>query len=143
MALYNPPCSSPTQDAGSPGPARHCELIWIVEREARREHALGVVIAVQRQADLLQVVLAVGASSRLAGRLDGGRTSADQEADDGDDHQQFDEGEASILGRSGTDVACQASIPSGSGRTGRAVGIIIRTPVDSNPMSNPNLADRL
>ena len=50
---------------------------------------------VDRQADLLEVVDALGAAGRLAGRLDGGQEQADQDGDDGDHHQQLDQGEPS------------------------------------------------
>ena len=51
----------------------------------------------QSQADLLQVVDALGAAGGLAGRLHGGQQQGDQDRDDGDDHQQLDQGEATAL----------------------------------------------
>ena len=52
------------------------------------------VVVVQCQADLLQVVRALHASGRFADLLHGGKQQADQDRDDGDDHEQFDEREA-------------------------------------------------
>jgi hypothetical protein len=48
---------------------------------------------VQRQADLLQVVLALGTRRGLADLLDRGEQQADEDGDDRDDHQQLDERE--------------------------------------------------
>ena len=47
-----------------------------------------------RQADLLEVVRALGPTGRLAGRLDGGQEQGDQDGDDGDHHQQLDQRES-------------------------------------------------
>jgi hypothetical protein len=49
---------------------------------------------VQGQADLLEVVLALGSRRRLADLLHGGQEQADEHRDDGDDHQQLDQREA-------------------------------------------------
>src|SRR5262249_12074145 len=54
-----------------------------------------VVVGVQGDADLLEVVLALGAGGGFADLLDGGQQQADQDGDDGDHDQQFDEGEGS------------------------------------------------
>jgi hypothetical protein len=51
------------------------------------------MIVVQGNSDLLQVVGALGAPCRLAGRLDGGQKQGDQDGDDGNDHQQFNQSE--------------------------------------------------
>jgi len=65
---------------------------------------------VQGQAELLQVVDALGATGRLAGRLHGRQEQGDQHADDGDDHQQLDQRETasnlphSLHGRTSADV---------------------------------------
>jgi hypothetical protein len=48
----------------------------------------------QPGADLFQVVLALGAVGRLADPLDGGQQQRDQDADDGDHHEQLDQREA-------------------------------------------------
>ena len=48
----------------------------------------------KRQAELLHVVLTLHAGGGLADLLDGGQQQADQDGDDGDHHQQLDEGEA-------------------------------------------------
>ena len=45
------------------------------------------------EADLLEVVDALGAAGRLAGRLDGGQQQGDQDGDDRDDDQELDQGE--------------------------------------------------
>jgi hypothetical protein len=52
---------------------------------------------VQRQADLVQVVLALEACGGLADLLDGGQEHADQDRDDRDDHQQLDQGEGTAV----------------------------------------------
>ena len=51
----------------------------------------------QGQADLLQVVGALDAPGRLACGLDGRQKQCDQDRDDGDDHQEFDQGEGATL----------------------------------------------
>ena len=59
----------------------------------------------RRQAELLEVVDALGAAGRLAGRLDGRQQQRDQDGDDGDDDEQLDQGEtpsASSHGRTET-----------------------------------------
>jgi hypothetical protein len=56
--------------------------------------AVGVVVVVGGQAELLEVVGALDAGGGLADLLDGGQQQADQDGDDGDDDEQFDEGEA-------------------------------------------------
>jgi hypothetical protein len=48
--------------------------------------------------ELLQVVLALHATGRLADLLDRGEEQPDQDGNDGDDDQQFDEGEPSAGG---------------------------------------------
>ena len=72
------------------------------------ERVVGVVVAVQGQADLLQVVDALGPPRRLACGLDGGQEQGDQDADDRDDHQELDQREgraASAGGRCGRATA--------------------------------------
>ena len=64
-----------------------------VRHHAGREAAVGVVVVVQRQAELLEVVLALGPVGRLADLLDGGQEQADQDRDDRDDDEQLDERE--------------------------------------------------
>ena len=44
--------------------------------------------------ELHQVVDALHPTRGLAGRLDGGQEQCDQDRDDGDDHQQLDQGES-------------------------------------------------
>src|SRR5262249_13844872 len=58
-----------------------------------------VVVVVKRQADLLQVVAALGPGGRFADLLDGGEEQSDQDRDDRDHHQQLDERETSTSGR--------------------------------------------
>jgi len=52
---------------------------------------------VQGQADLLEVVDALRPPGRLACGLDRRQQQRDQDGDDGDDHQQLDQGEAGAL----------------------------------------------
>src|SRR5262249_61357237 len=49
----------------------------------RGEGAIGALVVVQRQADLLEVVGALGAPGGLARRLGGGQQKGDQDRDDG------------------------------------------------------------
>src|SRR5262249_52840336 len=51
------------------------------------EHAVGVVVSVKGEADLLEVVGALDAVGRLADLLHGRQQQRDQHADDGDHHQ--------------------------------------------------------
>ncbi len=60
---------------------------------ARREVAAGVVVVQHSKADLLELVRALIAAGGFAGCLDGGEQQRDQDADDGNDNQQFDQGE--------------------------------------------------
>src|SRR5262249_11703848 len=69
----------------------------------RREAALRVVVVVQSQADLLQVVLALGPVGRLTHLLDGRQQQADEYSNDGDDDEQFNERE-SVTPESGHDA---------------------------------------
>ena len=82
-----------------------------MEGLAHGQAADGVDIVVGRQGELLEVVGALHAPGGLAGRLDGGQQQRDQDAGDGDDHQQFDQGEAAREGR--------AAIRIGHGETPR------------------------
>jgi len=52
------------------------------------------VIVVKGHAELLQLATALHASGGLADLLNGGQEQADQDGDDGDHHQQLDQGEA-------------------------------------------------
>ena len=55
------------------------------------KHAVRIVIVLRRQGELLQVVDATGPPGRLAGRLDRRQQQRDQDADNGNHHQQFDQ----------------------------------------------------
>ena len=66
-------------------------MLWAM-RQAQRERRNGLVIVVHRQADLLEVVDALGPAGRLAGRLHGRQEQGDQHGDDGDHHQQLGSG---------------------------------------------------
>ena len=59
-------------------------------QRVRTDRAL---VIVDRDADLLEVVDALRAAGGLSRRLHRGEQERDQDRDDGDDHQQFDEGE--------------------------------------------------
>jgi hypothetical protein len=58
-----------------------------------REGAIDIMVIVQGEADLLEVVDALGASGGLAGRLDGGQQQRDQHGDDRNHDQELDQGE--------------------------------------------------
>jgi hypothetical protein len=49
-----------------------------------------------RQRDLAEIVLALGTAGGFAGGLDGGEEQRHQDADDGDYHQELDEGEGAV-----------------------------------------------
>src|SRR5262249_42875230 len=61
----------------------------------RRDRAVGVVVVVDGEGELLEVVGAAYAAGRLAHFLDGGDEQADEDGDDGDHHQQLDQRERS------------------------------------------------
>jgi hypothetical protein len=52
---------------------------------------------VASDAQLLEVIAALRACGGFADLLDGGQQQADQDRDDGDDHQEFDQREAPAL----------------------------------------------
>ena len=56
-----------------------------------------VVMVLHRDADLLEIVLALRAARRFAGRLNRRQQQGDQDADDRDHDQQFDERKARAL----------------------------------------------
>jgi hypothetical protein len=62
--------------------------------DGRRLRVVRVVHVVGAQAELLEVVTALDAGRGLAHLLDGWQEQADQDGDDGDHHQQLDQGEA-------------------------------------------------
>ena len=93
-----------------------------LEDVAGGEKPLRVVVEVQGQADLVQVVLAAGLVRRLTDFLHRGQQQADEHADDGDDHQQLNQGEplagphgsllaADRAGRTEPRLAPQKSLP--------------------------------
>ena len=65
-----------------------------VVHQGREGAQLGHVV-VHGQAQLLEIVLALGPPGRLAGRLHGRQQKCDENGDDGDDDQQLDQCEAS------------------------------------------------
>jgi hypothetical protein len=65
----------------------------VVHRLARREALVSRFVVVQRDADLSQVVYALRPASGFSRSLDGRQHQADQDADDGDHHQEFHQGE--------------------------------------------------
>src|SRR5262245_51001658 len=60
---------------------------------SRRQKAIGVLEVVDREPDLLEIVLALRAGGRLANFLNGRQQEADQDGDDGDYDQQLDQRE--------------------------------------------------
>src|SRR4029079_1871724 len=59
-----------------------------------RELAVGVVVGVHGEAELLQIVLTAHPGRRLADFLHRGQQQPDEDGDDGDHYQEFDQGEA-------------------------------------------------
>jgi hypothetical protein len=90
------------QDHGGPSPCRSDVIFGETEvgavefpeaAVARGEGVLLFVVGTEGDADLLEVVCALGAAGGLARGLNGGEEEADQDSDDGDDDEQLDEGE--------------------------------------------------
>ena len=52
------------------------------------------MVVVKGDADLFEVIFALGASGGFAGLLDGGQEESDEDRDDGDDNEEFDESKA-------------------------------------------------
>ena len=79
------------QDQRTPSPARR-GLVGCIDHVALGQVAVGVVVAVHAQADLLEVVLALGTGGGRTDLLHRGQQQSDQDRDDGNDHQQLDQG---------------------------------------------------
>ena len=79
----------------TPGsPKRLLSVRGSIDLDLHRQHIGGRNVVVHGQPDLLHVVGALGPPGRLASRLDRRQQERDQYRDDGDDNQQFDQGEA-------------------------------------------------
>jgi hypothetical protein len=52
---------------------------------------------VRGQPNLLEIIRALRPPGRLAGGLDGGKKKGDQNRDDGDDHEQLDQGKTPAI----------------------------------------------
>src|SRR5262249_9298229 len=65
----------------------------IKNRSVVRQTAHGILVVVHGQAKLFEVVLGLGAGGGLADFLHGRQQQADQDGDDGNHHQQLDQGE--------------------------------------------------
>src|SRR5262249_44974317 len=74
---------------------------------AVREVANQVMMVMERDADLFEVVGARGPVRRLAYLLHGGQEQSDQDADDGNDDQQFDQGKPAPPERCHTTPPCR------------------------------------
>ena len=86
------------QDQGSPAEAI-ARPGRVRDRDgARREQIIGIHVIVDRQADLLQVVGALGPPRRFACGLHRRQEQGDQDCDDRDHHQQLDERESGPRG---------------------------------------------
>ena len=75
------------------------EPVAVADGRAHRHDVAGGVVRLHRDADLLEVVLALRRPAGLAGHLDGGEQQGDQHRDDGDDDQQLDQREGSTAHR--------------------------------------------
>jgi hypothetical protein len=67
-----------------------------LDNVAGREHAVRRVVVVQRQGQLPELVAALQAACGFAGALHRRQQQGNEDADDGDDHEQFHEGEAAF-----------------------------------------------
>jgi hypothetical protein len=65
------------------------------------------------KADLPKVVGALGARGGIAHLLDGGENQAEEDGDNGDDHEQFDECERAACGGSHRRSSLQDETPLG------------------------------
>ena len=65
-----------------------------VAEPIRREPAFVIDEVLRADAELLEVIRALRAAGRFAGGLHRGKEQRDQDADDGDDDEQLDQGEA-------------------------------------------------
>ena len=63
---------------------------------AGREDAEGFLVVVKRQANLLEVVPALAGTGRLAGLLYRREQNGNEDGDDGNHHQQFNEGKTPL-----------------------------------------------
>src|SRR5262249_39622485 len=89
----------------------------------RGKHAVGVVMVVAGQADLLQVVHAGQPGHGDADLLDGGEQQADEDGNNGDDDEQLDQREAA------------SAIPAG---VGASAGHEMNPPRDERPPYFPS-----
>ena len=64
---------------------------------AHGEATIPTFVVQHRQGQLLEVVRALGAAGRFAGRLDRGQQKCDQDSNDRNDDEQLDEREATPL----------------------------------------------
>src|SRR5205814_414608 len=87
---------------------------------AVRERLVGVVVVVQGQADLLQVVLALGPHGGVADLLDGRQEQADQDGDDRDDDEQLDQREATPVTETDHDASSKTGTTTTTSRPARA-----------------------
>src|SRR5579883_344048 len=78
------------------------------------------MIVVQPQPDLLEVVDALGAPRRLAGRLDRGQEQGNQDGDDRNDDQEFDQRETAAVALDGDPGHTNLLRPHDDERRGRA-----------------------
>ena len=87
------------------------------------------------QAELLEVVLALRPPGRFSRRLHGRQQQPDEDADDRDDHQEFDQGEG--LARTGqhcaVGIAANARCVMGP-RKSKGIGPVTRTGGASYPL---------
>src|SRR5262249_7327202 len=86
------------QDVDRPGAGNVLAAANVVGHVAGREGAAGVVVAVQGDGHLVQVVGALDAGRRLADLLDRGHQQPNQDGNDGNNDEQFDQGEPVLSG---------------------------------------------
>jgi len=108
IELRSGPCSRPGRIMG------RSPVVPVEGPEAPREDLDGRLVIMKRQADLLEVVDALGPSGGLAGGLDGGQEQCDEHGDDGDDDQKLDQGKTA-----GAFVDSSARLPSPMPAIGR------------------------
>src|SRR5262249_29449621 len=88
-----------------------------------RQHLVGIMVAVKRDAELFEVVAALSSGCRLAHFTDCGQQETNQNGDDGDHDQQLDQGERVATWASASRHVHAQEHGSSSLRGGASIGV--------------------
>ncbi len=96
-------CTASSTVVGAPGEKKTSAIgltmaLFPENHVGARQGPPRLVVIVARKPDLLEVVHALDAPRGFAGRLHGGQKQGDEDGNDGDDHQQLDQGESTMMG---------------------------------------------